>query len=48
MSRGIPMAEARRLVTRGFFGEIISKIGNEEVEERLMKRVDQQLAKVGA
>ncbi len=48
MSRGIPMAEARRLVTRGFFGEIISKIGNEEVEERLMKRVDEQLAKVGA
>jgi Fe-S cluster assembly protein SufD len=48
MSRGIPMAEARRLVTRGFFGEIISKIGNEEVEERLMKRVDEQLEKVGA
>ena len=47
MSRGIPMADARRLVIRGFFGEIIAKIGNSEVEERLMNRVDEQLAKVG-
>ncbi|MFM8329882.1 MAG: Fe-S cluster assembly protein SufD [Actinomycetales bacterium] len=47
MSRGIPMADARRLVIRGFFGEIIAKIGNSDVEERLMTRVDEQLAKVG-
>jgi Fe-S cluster assembly protein SufD len=47
MSRGIPMADARRLVIRGFFGEIIAKIGNSGVEDRLMNRVDEQLAKVG-
>ena len=48
MSRGIPMADARRLVIRGFFTEIINKIGNEVIEERLMSRIDKQLAKVGA
>ncbi|MBM3721822.1 MAG: Fe-S cluster assembly protein SufD [Actinobacteria bacterium] len=47
MSRGIAMADARRLVIRGFFGEIVSKIGIESVEERLMTRIDNQLAKVG-
>ncbi|MFM8897403.1 MAG: Fe-S cluster assembly protein SufD, partial [Actinomycetota bacterium] len=48
MSRGIPMSEARRLVIRGFFTEIISKIGNETIEERLMARIDSQLERVGA
>lgn len=48
MSRGIPLGEARRLVTRGFFAEIVNKIGIEQVEERLMGRIDAQLAKVGA
>lgn len=48
MSRGIPMADARRLVIRGFFTEIINKIGNEVIEERLMSRIDSQLEKVGA
>ena len=48
MSRGIPMADARRLVIRGFFTEIINRIGNEQIEERLMTRIDSQLAKVGA
>ena len=41
------MSEARRLVIRGFFGEIVSKIGIESVQERLMNRIDSQLAKVG-
>ena len=48
MSRGIPLSEARRLVTRGFFAEIVNKIGIADVEERLMGRIDAQLAKVGA
>ena len=48
MSRGIPMADARRLVIRGFFTEIINKIGSEAIEERLMSRIDSQLEKVGA
>lgn len=47
MSRGIPMDEARRLVVRGFFAEIISYIENEEIQERLMGRIDSELAKVG-
>ena len=48
MSRGIPMADARRLVIRGFFAEIIAKIGIATVEERLMTRIDSQLEKLGA
>lgn len=47
MSRGIPMADARRLVIRGFFAEIIAKIGITEIEDRLMAGIDAQLAKVG-
>ena len=45
-SRGIPAAEAKRLVIRGFFLEILSKIGIETIEERIMNRIDQELSKV--
>ena len=48
MSRGIPMADARRLVIRGFFAEIITKIGIASIEERLMSRIDAQLERAGA
>ncbi|CAB4664461.1 MAG: Fe-S cluster assembly protein SufD [Actinobacteria bacterium] len=48
MSRGIPMDEARRLVVRGFFAEVISQISNEQIEERLMARIDDELTKAGA
>ena len=41
------MSDARRLVIRGFFVAIVNKIGIESVEERLMNRIDSQLAKVG-
>lgn len=47
MSRGIAKEEARRLVIRGFFNEIITQINNEEIENRLMSRIDSELAKVG-
>jgi Fe-S cluster assembly protein SufD len=47
MSRGIPMNEARQLVIRGFFNEIVSLIKNEEIEERLMAKVEFELSKVG-
>ncbi len=47
MSRGINIDDARRLVVRGFFNEIIGQIRNEEIEDRLMQRVDNELAKVG-
>jgi Fe-S cluster assembly protein SufD len=41
MSRGIAMSEARRLVVRGFFNEI----GNEDVQNRIMDRIDTELEK---
>ena len=47
MSRGINIDDARRLVVRGFFNEIISQIKNEEIEERLMAHIDAELEKVG-
>lgn len=47
-SRGIPADIARRLVVRGFFAEIVGKIQSEEIENRLMDRIDAELAKVGA
>ncbi len=46
-SRGIPADIARRLVIRGFFAEIVTKLKNEEIEERIMDRIDTELAKVG-
>jgi Fe-S cluster assembly protein SufD len=47
MSRGIAMADARRLVVRGFFNEIVSEIGNEEVQHRIMDRIDKELERAG-
>jgi Fe-S cluster assembly protein SufD len=46
-SRGIPADIARRLVIRGFFAEIINKLKNEEIEERLMARIESELSRVG-
>lgn len=44
-SRGIPEAEARKLVVHGFFAELINQIGIEEVQERLLVAVDRELEK---
>lgn len=43
MARGIPQDEARRLVVRGFFASVISRIGVPEVAERLMAAIDREL-----
>lgn len=43
MSRGIPTVEARRLVVRGFFGELVQQIGLPDLEERLMAKIDAEL-----
>jgi Fe-S cluster assembly protein SufD len=43
-SRGIPEEQARRLVIRGFFGEIIAKIAVPEVRERLTAAIEHELA----
>jgi Fe-S cluster assembly protein SufD len=45
MARGIPEDEARRLVVRGFFAEIIERIGVSEVRDRLLAAVDSELAR---
>jgi Fe-S cluster assembly protein SufD len=47
MSRGIQESDARRLVVRGFFNEVISLIGNDEIQERLMARIDDELERAG-
>ena len=47
MSRGITMDDARRLVVRGFFNEIVSEIGIESIQERIMTRIDGELEKAG-
>lgn len=42
-SRGISEDEARKLVVRGFLFEVIQRIGNEEIEERLQAAIDAEL-----
>ena len=43
-SRGIPEEQARRLVVRGFFNEIIAKIAVPEIRERLTAAIEHELA----
>ena len=43
-ARGIPEEQARRLVVRGFFGEIISKIAVPAIRERLTDAIEHELA----
>ncbi|WP_109558888.1 Fe-S cluster assembly protein SufD [Mycolicibacter minnesotensis] len=43
-ARGIPEDQARRLIVRGFFGEIIARIPVEAVRERLTEAVERELA----
>ncbi|MQA76978.1 MAG: Fe-S cluster assembly protein SufD [Streptosporangiales bacterium] len=46
-SRGIPEIDARRLVVRGFFAEVIQQIEVPEVRDRLFERVEEELQAVG-
>jgi Fe-S cluster assembly protein SufD len=43
-ARGIPEDQARRLVVRGFFGEIIAKIAVPGIRERLTEAIEHELA----
>ncbi|MFD8261808.1 Fe-S cluster assembly protein SufD [Streptomyces griseoluteus] len=43
MARGIPEAEARRLVVRGFFAELVQQIGVPDIEERLLVKIEEEL-----
>ncbi|WP_118914914.1 Fe-S cluster assembly protein SufD [Mycobacterium shigaense] len=42
-ARGIPEDQARRLIVRGFFGEIIQKIAVAAVRERLTEAIEHEL-----
>jgi Fe-S cluster assembly protein SufD len=44
-SRGIDEKEAKRLVVHGFFNDLIAKIGVEQIQERLIATVEDELAK---
>ncbi len=44
-SRGISESEARRLVVRGFFADIVGRMGVEGVRERLTKAIEAELAR---
>ncbi|NMM99616.1 ABC transporter permease [Bifidobacterium sp. DSM 109958] len=44
-SRGIPETEARKLVVRGFFGELVEEIGIPAISEHLMTVIDRRLAR---
>lgn len=43
MARGITEREARRLVVRGFFTELVQQIGLPDLEERLVNRIEAEL-----
>ncbi|NMR21406.1 Fe-S cluster assembly protein SufD [Cellulomonas fimi] len=42
-SRGIPEADARRLVVRGFFADLVHQVGVPEIEERLLASIELEL-----
>lgn len=44
-ARGIPETDARRLVVRGFFAELIHEIGVPDIEERLIGAIERELEK---
>ncbi|MBS9532250.1 Fe-S cluster assembly protein SufD [Mycobacterium sp. M1] len=44
LARGIPEEAARKLIVRGFFGEIIHRIPVEAVQERLTEAIERELA----
>jgi Fe-S cluster assembly protein SufD len=46
MARGIPETEARRLVVRGFFAELLDKIPVAGLRERLGDAIEERLTKV--
>ena len=47
MARGIPEAEARKLVVRGFFAELLAKIPVAELRDRLGATIEARLVEAG-
>ena len=48
MARGIPPEEARRLVVRGFFADVLGGIEVPALRERVLAAVEEKLAEVSA
>ncbi|MBX6748796.1 MAG: Fe-S cluster assembly protein SufD [Micromonosporaceae bacterium] len=48
MSRGIPEVEARKLVVRGFFADMLAEVPVEDLRERLAATIESRLAAAGA
>jgi Fe-S cluster assembly protein SufD len=48
MARGIPAEEARRLVVRGFFAELLDRIRVPELRDRLAASIEGRLTQAGA
>jgi Fe-S cluster assembly protein SufD len=48
MARGIPQEQARRLVVRGFFAELLGKIPVADLRERLINAIEARLGEAGA
>ena len=48
MARGIPFEDARRLVIRGFFAELVSKIGISDLQDRIMSAIEAELSTTAA
>jgi Fe-S cluster assembly protein SufD len=48
MSRGVPEGEARKLVVRGFFAELLAKIPVVELRERLGSTIEARLESAGS
>lgn len=42
-ARGIPEIEAKRLVVKGFLNDVISQIGNEQIEQHLNSKIAENL-----
>jgi Fe-S cluster assembly protein SufD len=45
-SRGIPEEQARRLVVRGFFADVVSRFGLPDVQHRIMTAIEARLGYV--
>ncbi len=42
-SRGIPEEEARRLVVRGFFADVVNRIGLPDIQNKIMSQIEARL-----
>ena len=47
-ARGIPAPVARRLVVRGFFADVVRRIGSPQVEADVLRAIDKELATLNA